>query len=79
MTTGSLIKLLEGFPEDTIIQGITDGKLYEMLALLELPSEEWRDVPGYEGKYSVSNLGRVKSFLQKRTGRILPGYDQEGY
>lgn len=23
--------------------------------------EEWRDVPGYEGFYQVSNLGRVKS------------------
>lgn len=27
----------------------------------DLPGEEWRDVVGYEGKYSVSNLGRVKS------------------
>lgn len=23
--------------------------------------EEWRDIPGYEGYYQVSNLGRVKS------------------
>jgi hypothetical protein len=23
--------------------------------------EEWRDIPGYEGLYQVSNLGRVKS------------------
>lgn len=26
-----------------------------------LSDEEWRDIPGYEGLYQVSNLGRVKS------------------
>lgn len=25
-----------------------------------LPGETWEDIPGYEGIYSVSNLGRVK-------------------
>jgi hypothetical protein len=24
-------------------------------------SEEWRSVPGYEGKYEISNAGRIKS------------------
>lgn len=24
-------------------------------------SEEWRDIPGYEGKYQVSSLGRIRS------------------
>lgn len=29
--------------------------------------EQWKDVPGYEGRYQVSNLGRVKalSFMQR--------------
>lgn len=27
--------------------------------------EEWRDIHGYEGLYSISNLGRVKSQIKK--------------
>ena len=44
--------------------------------------EEWRDVPGYEGLYQVSNYGRVKSLNYKRTGReklLKPGVDGRGY
>ena len=33
-----------------------------------LLSEEWKDIPGYEGLYEVSNLGRIRN---KKTGRIL--------
>jgi hypothetical protein len=33
----------------------------------ELESEEWRDVVGYEGLYSVSNLGRVLSHQRSPT------------
>jgi hypothetical protein len=54
--------------------------------------EQWKDVPGYEGRYQVSDLGRVKSlpFLQRyllRTGveafrrtreRILAVHPQNG-
>ena len=31
--------------------------------------EEWRDVVGYEGKYKVSNFGRVKSLNYRHTGK----------
>lgn len=31
-----------------------------------LSDEEWRDIPGYEGLYQVSNLGRVKSLPRGR-------------
>jgi hypothetical protein len=30
-----------------------------------LENEEWRDVPGYEGLYQVSNMGRVYSLPKK--------------
>lgn len=32
-----------------------------MAANLKLLIEEWRDIPGYEGRYQASNLGRIKS------------------
>jgi hypothetical protein len=28
--------------------------------------EEWRDIPGFEGYYQVSNMGRVKSMPRER-------------
>lgn len=34
--------------------------------------EEWRDVEGYEGRYMVSNLGRVKSM--ERTYELGQGH-----
>lgn len=34
--------------------------------------EVWKDIPGYEGKYQASNLGRIKS-LPKRKGKGI-GY-----
>lgn len=44
--------------------------------------EIWKDIEDYEGKYQVSNMGRVKSLNYGRTGeeRILkPGKDTKGY
>lgn len=45
-------------------------------------TEVWKDIKGYEGKYQVSNLGRIKSFDFDKfhKGRILkPSYCTSGY
>lgn len=34
-----------------------------------MEQEVWKDIEGYEGKYQVSNLGRVKSLSYRHTGR----------
>ena len=52
--------------------------------------ETWKDIPGYEGLYQVSDLGRVRSLdrdvkdsrwgRQRRKGRVLkPGQNEKGY
>jgi hypothetical protein len=33
--------------------------------------EIWKDIPGYETSYQVSDLGRIKSFCRNKKGRIL--------
>ena len=55
--------------------------IYLYKSLSDLPGELWKDVPGFEGSYQASNLGRVKSLdrtishpclkTQFITGRIL--------
>ena len=47
-------------------------------------NEEWRDIPGYEGRYQVSDLGRVRSvdhYVQRLVkGRVLrPRIRERGY
>lgn len=36
---------------------------------METTEEIWKDIPGYEGYYQVSNLGRVKALVRKKNGR----------
>lgn len=33
--------------------------------------EEFRDVKGYEGRYQVSNLGNVRSFVRSKEGHLI--------
>lgn len=43
--------------------------------------EIWKTIPGYEGLYMVSNLGRVKSmeFYRSKRGILSQGNDKLGY
>ena len=34
--------------------------------------ENWKDIPGYEGKYQISNFGRVKSLLFINNKYVIP-------
>jgi len=55
----------------------------EYFTTQEVEKEEWRDVKGYEGYYSVSNIGRVRRELTRtngKAGRILrPDINRAGY
>lgn len=51
------------------------GKIVIKL-FVERNQEEWREIEGYGGLYSVSNMGRVRKNI---TGRILKPRDLNGY
>ena len=46
--------------------GLRDGGV----SAIPVSAEFWRDIPGYEGSYQVSSLGRVRSLP-----RVVPVYD----
>lgn len=41
--------------------------------------EIWKDIKGYEGKYKVSNLGRVKSKRRNKERIMKPNKSKKGY
>ena len=47
-----------------------------------LPKQIWKEIPNYEGKYQVSNTGKVRSLNYKRTGKtkiLKIREDKNGY
>ncbi len=41
--------------------------------------EEWRWIEGQEGKYQISNKGRIRSFVGRETRILLGTPDRRGY
>ena len=41
--------------------------------------ETWKDIPGYEGLYQASNLGRIRSFKRNNIRILKPSRDGSGY
>ena len=41
--------------------------------------EEWRDIKGYEGRYQISSLGRVKSIVRKEEKILSTRFNKQGY
>lgn len=49
---------------------------------MEHKIEIWRDIEGYEGKYQVSNTGKVRSLNYHRSGEVrnmVGGFNSKGY
>lgn len=46
-----------------------------VMAMTSSKAEEWRDIPGYEGRYQASNLGRI----QGPRGLNRPFKNRDGY
>lgn len=46
---------------------------------MDTASESWLPVPGYEGHYEVSDLGRVKSHKRSSPRILKPGISTGGY
>lgn len=44
-----------------------------------MQEEVWKDIAGYEGKYQVSNLGRVRSLLSGRSVVLSQNAGRNGY
>jgi hypothetical protein len=58
----------------------TQTRMQNRAFYLAVMQEIWKPVPSYEGRYEVSNLGRVRSYVRNSAGVFLkPGRSTHGY
>ncbi len=50
------------------------GSYSLVLNLEDLPDEEWKDIPGYDGIYQCSNYGRIKSLKREYKRQTKHGF-----
>ena len=72
-------KEIDSIDSDSVL---ANGGSYSLITTLEdLPNEEWRDIPGYDGIYQCSNYGRIKSLKREYSRQtkhtIVIGYTKE--
>ena len=90
--TGEIIEICRVTPEPFEARDIEYNSLKELNEEWEdMPEEDWRAIPGYEGYYEVSSLGEVRSLNKEikanlvnneyvnRPGRILKQKEIKGY
>lgn len=52
-------------------------KPYQDRSLKDLPGEQWKDIPGFDGVYEISSFGRIKSLRRWRAGFGAGYYTKE--
>lgn len=71
----------QGTGDGTWLAGAEDNSVPVRMILP--PADIWRPVIGYEGRYEVSHLGRVRSLLRAHLGQpprlLAPTPDDHGY
>ena len=57
----------------------TERQVIPIKSIENLPNEEWRKIEGYDGKYLVSNMGRVTSLKHKKPRLLTAFPNNKGY